>query len=207
MGLVRGMGTLLVILWMALGGCGFGQTPRLTPLKEEAVILAFGDSLTFGTGAPAEQSYPAILENLTGHTVIRSGVPGEESGPGLKRLPEVLEEYQPDLLILCHGGNDFLRRRPTEQTTNNLRAMIQLARERGIEVMLIGVPAFGLFLSTAALYDELATELRVPLEGVALTGILRDPALKSDTIHPNAQGYHRLAEAVRNVLKTHGALP
>ena len=196
---------LLALLLATLAGCG--APPRLSPLPEEAVILAFGDSLTFGTGATPDQSYPAALEALIGRRVVRSGVPGEETAQGLERLPEALETHRPALLILCHGGNDILRKRDRRRTVDNLRAMVRLARERRIDVVLVGVPAFGLLLSTADFYGGLAEELNLPFEGDALADILADNNLKSDMIHPNAAGYQRLARAIADLLRRDGAVP
>jgi acyl-CoA thioesterase I len=195
----------LLLLAAALAGCG-GSAPRLAKLPADAVVLAFGDSLTFGTGAQAEASYPAVLEKLIGRKVGSAGVPGEVSAAGLARLPAALDQYQPRLLILCHGGNDFLRRLGDAQTAENLRAMIRLARQRGIEVVLIGVPKPGLFPSPPDFYAGIAKEFGLPYEDAALKAILRDNELKSDLIHPNANGYTRLAEAIALLLKKNGAL-
>ena len=109
------------------------SNPKLTQLPEDAVILAFGDSLTFGTGADNSQtqSYPAVLQKLTGHTVINSGMPGEVSIDGLERLSEELEEYQPDLVILCHGGNDLIRRLNKDKLRHNLEQMVTLIQASG----------------------------------------------------------------------------
>ena len=86
------------------------RTPRLQPLPAHAVILAFGDSLTAGNGAPRASSYPVILQQLTGWQTINAGAPGEISAEGVIRLPGLLQRYHPDLVVLCHGGNDLLRR-------------------------------------------------------------------------------------------------
>jgi len=178
----------------------------LPRLGTDAVVLAFGDSLTFGTGAEPRQSYPVQLEKLIGRKVVAAGVPGELSAQGLARLPATLEEAKPQLVILCHGGNDLLRKLDEGQLANNLRAMVGLARARGAEVVLIGVPKPGLLPSPAAFYAEIAKELRLPYEGAALRKILTDNALKSDFVHPNAAGYTRLAQAIADLLKKAGAV-
>ncbi len=192
-------------LLLLLGACG-DQTPALPSLADDSLILAFGDSLTFGTGAPPEQSYPSRLAVLSGRRVINAGHPGETSAEGLKRLPGLLEKHQPKLLILCHGGNDLLRKLNSEETEGNLRKMVLLANERTISVLLVGVPRPGLFLNTAALYSKLATEMNVPLEAESLPELLGDNRYKSDLIHPNGAGYQQLAEAIYGRLKSAGAL-
>jgi lysophospholipase L1-like esterase len=138
--------------------------------------------------------------------VVNSGVPGEVTRAGLARLAEALDREKPALLILCHGGNDLLRRLSREETAGNLRAMIRMARERRAGVVLIAVPAPGFSLSPSSIYGEIAREMSVPLDDSTLSAILSDGALKSDTIHPNAAGYRRMAEAVSALLKKHGAL-
>ncbi|MGM0595325.1 MAG: arylesterase [Pseudomonadota bacterium] len=197
---------LSILLTLLLAGCS-QDVPRLLPLAEGETILAFGDSLTFGTGAKAEESYPAILERLSGHTVINAGVPGERTPAGLRRLPAVLDKHQPALLLLCHGGNDMLRKQPVDAMADNLKAMIALARERGIQVVLLGVPRPALFgLESAETYYRVAEELAVPLEGEIVPEVLSDSDLKSDKIHPNPEGYRRMAEAVYQLLQRQGAL-
>jgi len=200
----RAIACLLALSLLAVGGCG--KQPRLQALAPDAVVLAFGDSLTYGTGADERESYPSQLALLIGRKVARAGVPGEISGDGLARLPEALEEHQPRLLILCHGGNDFLRRLSKQQVAANVRAMIRLARERGVEVVLIGTPEPGLAVSAPAFYAEIAKELRIPYEEGVIGQILRDAALKSDPIHPNARGYRLIAERLAGLLKKAGAV-
>jgi acyl-CoA thioesterase-1 len=195
---------LLAAALVLAAGCG--QKVKLQPLPADAVVLAFGDSLTFGTGASEAESYPAQLAMLTGRRVVREGVPGEVSAVGLKRLPAALDEHQPRLLLLCHGGNDFLRRLPAAEAAANVRAMIRLAQSRGIEVVLIGTPEPGFTLASAVFYAEIAKEMRIPYEGDVLSKILRDSALKADQVHPNAAGYKLMAQRVYELLKKSGAV-
>jgi lysophospholipase L1-like esterase len=200
----RWLAALAVLL--VLAACDSGP-PKLAKLPADGVVLAFGDSLTHGSGARAEASYPAVLQELIGRRVVRAGVPGEVTARGLARLPGVLRDSAPDLVVLIHGGNDLLQRRSREDTRANLRAMVQLARERGAAVVLIGAPNLGLILGrSAGFYEELAEELDLPYDGETLPAILTQPSLKSDTIHPNAQGYRKLAEAVADLLRRSGAI-
>jgi lysophospholipase L1-like esterase len=190
---------------LALGACG-RRKPRLPRLDDGGVILAFGDSLTYGTGATPEQSYPAALERLARRRVVRSGVPGETATQGLARLPDVLKEAQPQLLILCLGGNDLLRRGDEGALKSALKAMIELAKGRGVAVVLMAPPRPGVFTAAPPLYGELAQEQAIPLEADILKAVLMDNTLKSDLIHPTAKGYARIAEALAQLLKDSGAL-
>jgi acyl-CoA thioesterase-1 len=194
-GLLNAATALLLLLFLAAAGCR-DRTPQIAPLPPGAVILAFGDSLTSGYGADSRESYPAVLGRLTGFQVINAGVPGEITAQGLKRLPALLNRYRPDLVILCHGGNDLLRRLDPEATTANLRQMIQAARASGAQVLLVSVPEPGLLLRPAALYEDLATEFGIPCEERLLPTIMKNGSEKSDAIHPNADGYRRLAEGL-----------
>lgn len=194
----------LVLICLVLGACT--SEPTLPRLADDAVILAFGDSLTYGTGASSTESYPAVLETLTGRRVINAGVPGEVTAEGIKRLPDLLAREKAALLILCHGGNDLLRRFDQKQTKMNLEAMINQAQDRHIAVILIAVPAPGIFLKPPALYEEIADEHKLPLEAEILETVLADGTLKSDYIHPNAAGYRLLAEAIHRLLKKNGTL-
>jgi lysophospholipase L1-like esterase len=190
---------LASVLVLLAAGCR-ERPPQLRSLTENATILAFGDSLTHGTGADANESYPFRLEQLIRRPVINAGVPGEVTSEGLVRLPQLLDRYRPALLILCHGGNDLLRRTGEEQAANNLRTMIRLARERGVDVVLIGVPKPDLSLAPPVFYASIAREFTSPYDGDTLAGVLSDRSRKSDYIHPNALGYQQLAEAVHDLL-------
>lgn len=194
-----------VVALVLLAGCGSG-TPRLAKLSPSDIVVAFGDSLTYGTGAKEDESYPAVLSQLIGRTVIRAGVPGEQTAGGLQRLPGVLDEHRPRLVIVCLGGNDMLRKGAAETIEANLRMMLKQISDRGLDAVLIGVPAPGLITSAPDFYAKLAQEFRIPYEGKVVTSVLYRPELKSDPIHPNAAGYRRMAEAVAELLRDAGAV-
>ena len=194
---------LIVVL---LSACDKSE-PAFEKITPDAVILAFGDSLTYGSGASKNSDYPAILGTLSSHEIINAGIPGEISQQGLNRLPNLLDEYQPELLILIHGGNDMLRRIPQQQTRDNLKQMIEEAGLRNIKVVLLGVPKFNLFLlSSAEFYQKVADAQEVPIDLETLPKILSTNSLKSDAIHPNNEGYRLLAENIYKLLVDSGAL-
>mgnify|MGYP003644460461 FL=1 len=178
----------------------------LTPIPEDGVILAFGDSLTVGVGVGDTDSYPAVLTQLSGRKVIGAGVSGEETSQGLKRLPTVIDEVNPSLMILLLGGNDILRNRNMQNTKQNLSAMIEIAHARGVQVVLIGVPEKKIFSDVAPLYEELAEQYNLLHLDDLLSQLLRDNEYKSDAVHLNQQGYRVMAESIHKSLVKYGAL-
>lgn len=182
------------------------RAPTLPKLSPHDVILAFGDSLTHGTGASEETAYPAVLATLSGHTVINAGVPGDTTATGLQRLPAVLAEYKPRLVLLCLGGNDMLRKLPEATTENTLRLLVQTIRSSGAEVVLIGVPEPKLFGGTPEFYTRIARDMKLPLEDEVFNEVLKDNRLKADPIHANAAGYRVVAERLDAFLRKAGAL-
>ncbi len=197
---------LLAFLLLVLQACDSNKY-NLLPIPESGTILAFGDSLTAGKGVDKKYSYPSVLSSLSERKVINAGVSGEVTGSGLKRLAGVLEKEKPDLMILLEGGNDILRNQNLVQTKANLNAMIQLAEEQGVQVVLIGVPQKALFASgSAPLYEQLAEENNLVFEGGLISDLLHDRSLKSDSVHFNKFGYQKMAKKIHQVLVENGAL-
>ncbi len=195
----------IALLAGALAACS--DEAKLQPLTSNTTILAFGDSLTYGTGASRDNTYPAVLEKLIGHKVINAGIPGEVSEKGLARLPGLIEKHRPGLIIICHGANDILRKLDLTKTRDNLQQMISLAKENNSEVVLIAVPEFSLFLSPEPMYQALAEKNQLPVSNDILAEIIANNTLKSDRVHPNAQGYQRLAKDIASLLQRSGATP
>lgn len=192
----------------SLAGCG-RQSPG-TAVAPGATVLALGDSITFGTGAPPEASYPAVLARLTGWNVVNAGVPGNVSAQALQRLPALLEQHTPSLVLLSIGGNDLLRQLPEAQTREHIRQSVGLARAAGAQVVLIGVPRPSMAgaligsLSDHPMYADLARELQLPLYADGWARVLGDADLRSDTIHANAAGYEAFARGLADALRERG---
>ena len=178
----------------------------LQPLSLCQSILAFGDSLTFGYGADKDQSYPAQLSKLIHMKVINEGINGELSREGLLRLKPLLNNYQPQLLLLCHGANDILQKLDHDKMAANLRAMTKLAQDKNIQVIMIAVPDINTSLTPLKQYQQVAEQMNIIVENNLLSNLLNQPSLHIDNIHPNHLGYQKMAEAIANLLTAHGAI-
>jgi lysophospholipase L1-like esterase len=187
--------------------CGRSKPPALQAVPAGSVVLAIGDSITHGIGAAPEAAYPAQLAELTGWKVINGGVPGDTSAQILARLPALLAEHRPTLVILSAGGNDFLRRLPAADTEDHLRRSVTAIRKAGALVVLVAVPrptlvaAFGAGLSDHPLYDKLANEMALPLHAGGWARVLGDEKLRSDQIHANAAGYREFSQGLTTTLR------
>ena len=197
---------LLVLLLVA--ACS--HPPKEAHLPPGTRVLALGDSLTAAHGVTPDEAWPALLAARTGWIVINAGVSGDTSAGALQRLPALLEEHAPALVLVSLGGNDMLRRLPPSQTTANLGRMLALVKASGARAVLLATPkpsvagaAFN-SLSPAEFYRQVAKDHRVPLIEDALAEVLSDPRLKSDQLHPNAAGHALLSSKIFEDLKQTG---
>ncbi len=191
----------LLSIAFALVACNSEQ--KLPVLPPDSAVLILGDSLSYGTGATKGEDYPTLLAQNTGWRIVNAGVPGDTTAQGLARLPNLLLEHQPSLLIVELGGNDFLKKVPIAQTENNLKAIIEQAKHNQIMTLLIAIPdyqpakaAFG-GLSDHALYEKLSKETETPLIEEIFSEVLSNNALKADYVHPNAVGYQQVETKLR----------
>jgi acyl-CoA thioesterase-1 len=205
---------LLVAIGAAtlLAACG-REAARHATVPSGATVLALGDSLTSGAGAAADTAYPARLAGLTGWNVVNAGVPANTSAQARERLPRLLAEHQPRLVLLSIGGNDFLQRVPEVETRTHIAAMLDEIRAAGAQSVLIAVArptvAAALLGSLAdhPLYEALADARGVPLFASGWAAVLSDTSLKADTIHANAAGYERFARELHAFLRRAGIAP
>ncbi len=200
-GLIAGLALLVA--------CG-PEPPRAPALAEGSMVLALGDSLTYGTGAAREDSWPTRLAKRTGWRVVNAGIPGDVSRGAAGRIGALLAEHRPALVIISIGGNDFLRQVRTDQTRENIAEIVRQVRDAGADPVLVAVPrptVMGAMLASLddhPLYAELAAELQVPLVAGAWSQVLSDPTLKSDALHANAAGYAKFTERLLATLEELG---
>ena len=194
-----------------LAACG-REAPRLAAIPGGATVLALGDSLTAGVGATASESWPTLLAEASGWQLINAGVSGDTAPQALERLPALLAEHAPALVIVSIGGNDMLRRADAAGIRATIADICRRAQSAGAQVVLVGVPQPTLLSAAAGrlrdhpLYAELADELKLPLYAGGWSEVLSDPALRADTIHANAAGYARFTTGLTAFLRERGLL-
>jgi len=201
----NGMKNLFYIFFLtfSLLACRAEKVPAI-PVGTTVLIL--GDSLSYGTGANKNEDYPTLLGAHTGWNIVNAGVPGDTTADGLARLPDLLNEHQPKLLMIELGGNDFLHGVPVGQTIANLNKIISQAKSKNITTVLIAIPEFKPLkaamggLSDHPLYEKMADETKTFLIEDTFSEVLSKNSLKADYIHPNAQGYRAVEEKMRESL-------
>jgi acyl-CoA thioesterase-1 len=199
-------------------GCGDSKPAEPPPAPRETastgnpderpIILAFGDSLTAGSGLAAGSGYPeklqkALDERGYNYRVINAGVGGDTTGGGVARVQSAIR-MKPEIVILELGGNDGLRGIPIDVMRSNLDELVTEFKNAGAQVLLAGMTLprnFGpdYISSFEKVYPELASKHDVTLMPFFLEGVGGDPRLNlEDLIHPNEEGYRIVAA---NVLK------
>lgn len=183
--------------WMWLGGSG--DITNAEPRGE--TIVALGDSLTAGHGAPAGEGYVDELSRRLRVPIINSGIGGDTTAGGLSRLDRDVLAHNPRIVILCLGGNDLMRQRPNEEIFGNLRQIITRVQDRGALVILVGLSGSIFRPDFESRFENLADELGCPYVPNILGGIIGNTSLMADQIHPNAAGYDRMADKIEPVVR------
>jgi len=185
---------LVPLIAIAIGLYGiFSPEPEVrnaVPVGE--TIVAFGDSLTYGTGAAKGQDYPTQLGQLLGQKIINRGIPGDTTAGALKRLDEIIK-LKPQIVFLTLGGNDLKNGVPKSTAFSNLEQVVVRLQEAGALVVIGGIdlPFFSKGYDEA--YEVLAIKTSALLVPNVLADIIGNAGLMSDRIHPNAEGYSIMA--------------
>ena len=191
----------IAVVWQTWGG----YRPDLRRVANLAApgdaVVFFGDSITQGYGVRPEDSFPALVGQALGLSFVNAGVPGDTMGAGLARMERDVMPHRPRLVVVEFGGNDFLRRVPPEKTLRHLEAIVSALIQSGTMAVVLEVnPGLGgdPYLTGYRAVVEQYGALLVP---DILRGILTNPDLKADTIHPNAKGHRLIAERVTAALR------
>lgn len=195
---------LLMAAIFMVSACGKAKEATLASGSR---VLALGDSLTAGNGVTSGEAWPSLLASRTGWVVINGGVSGDTSNAALQRLPALLEEHVPVLVLVALGGNDMLRHIPEAEIANNLDQILAQIKAHGAKAVLLATPkpsAVGAVfqsLSAAGFYRGVAEKNHVPLIEDAFAEVLSDPQMKGDPLHPNAAGHALLSDKLFDALK------
>ena len=197
-----------LLLLIGLSACSKPETA----LPANSTVLILGDSLTQGVGASSAQTnYPALLKQQSQWNIINGGVSGNTSAQALTRLPELLQQHQPKLVIISIGGNDFLQRLSNSDTQANIAQSIALSQQSGAQVLLVAVPELTLAAAVGhpndhAMYAQLAQSHQVYLLEDAWSDVLADDSLRADPVHANDAGYQAFSKLLVKRLQQIGWL-
>jgi acyl-CoA thioesterase-1 len=205
----RDRGLLLGLLLIVAAGIAWWAWPSPGPEVRRAANLAapgdliafFGDSITQGYAVRPEESFPTLVGQALGVPIVNAGVPGDTTEAGLARMERDVLPHRPRVTVVEFGGNDFLRRVPVEETLRSLEAIVSTLIGKGMMVVILEVNV-GLgedpYLKGYRVVAERHGALLIP---DIMRGILTNPDLKADTIHPNAKGHRLIADRVISVLR------
>ena len=199
-----------ILVALTISACiVFACIPRI--VSAEQTIIVIGDSLSSGYGLRSGSSWVTMLQDRMttegyGYEIVNASVPGDTSSGGLARLPALLENHSPVIVIIELGGNDGLRGQSVERLRENLRTMLRLTQAKGALPILAGIqipPNYGNTYASrfAFTYPELSQEFSVPLVEFLMQGVaLNSDLMQSDGIHPNESGNRVMMENVWTVL-------
>ncbi|GJL81646.1 MAG: esterase TesA [marine bacterium B5-7] len=203
MGRLGAISKLIIGYLMLIGStCTFASAE---PAANGYTLLVMGDSIGAAYGVATDRGWVALLQRRLegrGFEIINASISGETTAGGLRRLPDLLESKQPDLVIIELGGNDGLRGLPVKQMYDNLAGMIKQSLDSRARVLLLGMripPNYGPAYSDAfaGVYQRLAKDFDVSLESFFLEPVALDfNLMQNDGIHPTAEAQPLLLEHI-----------
>ncbi|WP_439100530.1 arylesterase [Congregibacter sp.] len=176
-------------------------------------VLVVGDSISAAYGMSLEQGWAALLEvqlreRWPNTRVVNASISGDTSAGGARRLPNLLEEHTPDLVIIELGGNDGLRGYPTQKLEANLTFMAEAASAAGARVLILPMeipPNYGprYTRSFRKSFERAATDTGATLGPFLLDGIAtEDQLMQQDGIHPTVEAQPLITDILQPVIET-----
>ena len=175
--------------------------------KDHTILLVYGDSISAGYGMDKDKQWSEelkriLIEEKINIKIINKSLSGETTGGGLSRLKNIINSAQPSYILIELGGNDALRGYPPAKIKKNIKAMIQLAENNGVQALLMQIrilPNYGKRYQTSfeSLYKEIAEENNIPLNPFMLNDVaLEKKLMLDDGIHPNEQAQPLIASFI-----------
>jgi acyl-CoA thioesterase-1 len=181
-------------LFFAIGGCARKEVTNINSQGKN--IICFGDSITFGYGANPGEAFPDALSKMINIPVVSSGLDGDTSTTALMRLKTDVLDREPLLVIIEFGGNDFLRKISMEETTRNIEEMIKQIQAHGAMTAIADISVGIIMGDYGKEFKHLCKKYNAIYIPSLFKGIITNPSLKSDFIHPNAEGYKVIAQRI-----------
>lgn len=183
-----------ILIFAFLSGCVDNSIKNINSRGTQ--IICFGDSITAGYGVKDEEKYPAILSKLLNMPVVNAGIESDTSAGALQRIKADILERDPFLVVVEFGGNDFLYKVPMEETLENMRRIVDMIQAKGAMVALVDINADIFLGEYSPLLQKIAREKGAIFIPKAFTGLITNPRLKVDFIHPNIYGYRIIAHRI-----------
>lgn len=191
----------LLLTALAVGGVAYLQRPGPPSPPQHGPVVAFGDSLVEGVGASLGHDWPSLLSQRLGIEIVNRGHTGDLTADAYERLDRDVLSLQPRVVVVLIGGNDIIRLIPREDMFANIGTIVRRITRTGARVVLLGLRCGLVADECASGFAELGEDPQVSLVPAALDGITGRPGLLSDPLHPNDEGYARLADKVEPVLR------
>jgi len=189
----------LILFFFLLTACGQTEQPALRGQN----IICFGDSLTYGTGAPRNKSYPAQLSDVIRRPVINAGIPGDTTARALQRLDRDVLSHSPRIVLITLGGNDLKNGVDKKTAFQNLDEIVRAIQAEGALVVIGGIKLLFWDRGYDEEYEKLAEETGAILIPDILSGLMGNEELMSDTLHPNAAGYEIMARRFHKAIESY----
>lgn len=189
---------IVFIAFIGLSGCEKAEIKNRNSTGKN--IICFGDSLTFGYGANQGEDYPAALAKLMGVPVINAGKDADTTYEALKRIESDVLNKEPRLVIIEFCGNDFLKKIPIKTTVENIRKMIAEIQGQGSMVAIVDISAGLFFKDYGASFKNLSLQTNSIFIPKVMEGIITNPSMKSDFLHPNGNGYQIIAQRIEGTI-------
>ena len=193
---------ILFLCIFCLFVCGCSREKNIKNIGSQGSnIICFGNSLTSGVGASPGNDYPSILTKQIDISIINAGKSGDTTEDALKRIARDVLNRDPRLVIIQFGGNDFLRGIPKEKTLKNLDKIVKNIQDAGAMVVLVEVRTTLIGDEYLPGFKKIAKQRAAYLISDILKGVMNNPNLKSDYLHPNDEGYKIMAARILEVIK------
>ncbi|MCL2390295.1 MAG: GDSL-type esterase/lipase family protein [Endomicrobia bacterium] len=180
--------------------CGCSDVKPLNTDNNGANIVAFGNSLTAGYGVDSAYSFPSVLQDMTGRTVINLGVSGDTARMGADRKEDI-SSHNPFMVLIEFGGNDAMKMRPLDETKAALKEIVDYVQSLGAIAVIVDTGGNIKMSAYTKMMKQIAKEKQAVFVPAIMDGIFFKPQLKSDGIHPNAEGYKLIAEKIYKIIK------